>query len=279
VRGQAASAEEISATMDEVSSGVDSIASNVAQQYEKLNSVIDKLGRHSKVIHEMESAVQESLRLSSGISDNARSGEESIRLMTNSMSKITESSGKISGIISIINDISDRINLLSLNAAIEAARAGDAGRGFAVVADEISKLADQTSESIKEIDTLVRLNTEETATGLSNVTNTNKTIGESIEGVTRVVSKMDEIFEFMNTQVKISSDVDREINSLKAISDEIRISTTEQKIAFTEIIKSIAFINELSQSNSISSQQLAEISSAIALLSQTLDGRVNFFKV
>jgi methyl-accepting chemotaxis protein len=279
VRGQAASAEEISATIEEVSSGVDSIAGNVDRQYAKLNSVIEQLVRLSNAIHNMKKSVQDSLSLSTGISHNAKTVEESTRLMTISMSKITESSGKISGIISIINDISDKINLLSLNAAIEAARAGDAGRGFAVVADEISKLADQTSESIKEIDVLVKINAAETSTGLSNVTNTNTAIGDSINGVNNVVAKMEEIFTFMNDQVTISSDVDREINILKSISDEIRMSTTEQKIAFSEIIKSIEQINELSQSNAVSSEQFAEKLTELVSLSKTLEAKVNFFKV
>jgi methyl-accepting chemotaxis protein len=279
VREQAASSEEISATIDEVSSGVESIANNASNQFSKLTSLVDDINNLSTIIREMEKAIKETLTLSTDISVNAKSGEETIRLMTNSMAKITDSSGKISGIISIINDISDRINLLSLNAAIEAARAGDAGRGFAVVADEISKLADQTSESIKEIDLLVRINTEETATGMANVTKTNQTIGRSIEGVNAITKKMDAIFSFMNSQVQISANVDSEINKLKNISDEIRIATAEQKIAFVEIIKSISLINELSQSNAASSEELAGISEDIAKLSLALDDRVNFFKV
>ena len=79
------------------------------------------------------------------------------------------SSREMMGIVDIINDISEKINLLSLNAAIEAARAGDAGRGFAVVADEISKLADQTAISIKEIDRLIKVNNDEITAGGDNI--------------------------------------------------------------------------------------------------------------
>jgi methyl-accepting chemotaxis protein len=278
-RNQAASAEEISATIDQVSSGVDSIAKNSNHQYTMLSSLIAEVEDLSEVIRDMGKSVQDTMSLSTNISSDAKSGEESVRKMTAGMAKITESSGKISGIISIINDISDRINLLSLNAAIEAARAGDAGRGFAVVADEISKLAEQTSESIKEIDSLVRINAEETTAGMTNVLNTNQTIGRSIEGVSTIMNKMNSIFEFMNKQVTISKNIDTEINLLKNISDEIRTSTAEQKIAFEEILKSIALINELSQSNASATEQLAAISGNISRLSAALDARVNFFKV
>jgi methyl-accepting chemotaxis protein len=279
IQSQAASAEEISAMMDEVSGEVDSIALNANQQNDRLSNLIHKIGGLSDNIKEMENVVGDTLKLSADISSEAKSGEESVRLMTNSMSKITESSDKISGIISIINDISDKINLLSLNAAIEAARAGDAGRGFAVVADEISKLADQTSESIKEIDLLVRINSEETNAGINNVSNTNKTIGKTIEGVTSITSKMDEIFRFMRNQVTISSEVNMEAFLLKDLSDEIRVATIEQKKAFAEIMNSITSINELSQSNAASSEQLAGFAGNINQLSELLDLRVGFFKI
>lgn len=279
VRNQAASAEEISSAMDEVSAGVDSIAYNTNQQFEKLSMLMIRIKDLSKVILRMDEVINETIKLSTDISTDAKSGEDSIKLMTNSMTKITDSSGKISGIISIINEISDKINLLALNAAIEAARAGNAGRGFAVVADEISKLADQTSGSIKEIDLLVKINTEETAAGLENVTNTNMIIRRSIDGLNSIMTRMKDIFEFMDTQIEINSEVNYEINQLKNISDEIRTSTSEQKTAFDEIVKSNSFINQLSQANAAASEQLVTIAQSTSELSEILDSHVNFFKV
>jgi methyl-accepting chemotaxis protein len=84
----------------------------------------------------------------------AREGEEVGSSASSAMKHIVESSKKISEMVTMINDISDQINLLSLNASIEAARAGEAGRGFAVVAEEIGKLADNTSSQVKEIQQL-----------------------------------------------------------------------------------------------------------------------------
>jgi methyl-accepting chemotaxis protein len=80
-----------------------------------------------------------------------------IQNTTESMTYMKEVSGKIGGIVSIITDISSQTNLLSLNAAIEAARAGDMGKGFAVVASEVSILSEKTQRSVKEIKKLIQL--------------------------------------------------------------------------------------------------------------------------
>jgi methyl-accepting chemotaxis protein len=278
VRSQASSAEEISATIEEMNAGVDTISDNATVQFEKLSSLIDQITLLSKSIKGMERSINDTVTLSDTITNEAKSGEASVRQMTASMAKITDSSGKMSGIIRIINDISDQINLLSLNAAIEAARAGEAGRGFAVVADEVSKLAEQTSSSLKEIDSLIRINNEETLAGMQNVTNTNNTIVRIIEGVNNINSKMEEVFANMRGQIQVSSTVDTEIVKLKSMSDEIRMATGEEKNAFGEVVRSIGMITDLSQSNAEASHEVAEVSKRIRELSETLDSQVKRFK-
>jgi len=111
------------------------------------------------------------------------------------MGTIAKSSGEINGIIAIIiiNDISDRINLLSLNAAIETARAGDHRRGFAVVAGEVSKLADQTAVSIKTIGSLIINNDREIKTGMQNVSQAIGTINSLIKDIDVIVSHISAI--------------------------------------------------------------------------------------
>ena len=147
--------EEITAT-DEISAGIDNVAAGASDQVERITRLVETIDRLTGIIHDVERKTSEAARVTGSISDMARDGEAGMREMNESMEAIGESSREMTGIVAIINDISDRINLLSLNASIEAARAGDAGRGFAVVADEISKLADQTSRSVKEIDGHIR---------------------------------------------------------------------------------------------------------------------------
>lgn len=278
-QNQAASAEEITATVEEVSAGVDNVADGAELQDSKMTSLMARINELSTVINEMSDMIKEASSLSGKILEQVQAGDKVLNQMNNSMTKISDSSGEITNIVNIISDISDQINLLSLNAAIEAARAGDAGRGFAVVADEISKLADETSGSIKNIDTLVKENENEITVGRNNVVETVKGIGLIIDGVNSIGDMMSKIFESMQKQIEANEVVNEEADQVKARSNEIMTAMSEQKIAVNEIVRSISSMSNLITSSAAGTEQLSANAKHITEMADSLKDKVDFFKV
>ncbi len=278
-QNQAASSEEITATMEEISAGVDNASENYQSQHNKLNEFIALMNELSNMINSMAEMITEAQGLSKNISEQARAGNESISLMDMIMNKITESSDMVSDIVGIIDNISTRINLLSLNAAIEAARAGEAGRGFAVVADEISKLADQTATSIKDIDSLIKKNKEEITNGAKNVSDTVDNIGRVINGVESINGMMGRIYSNMEKQKGTNDIVNENAEYLKVRSNEVMSASEEQRIAVAEVMKSITNINELIQASAAGSEEMTVNASKLASMAENLKNRVAFFRI
>jgi methyl-accepting chemotaxis protein len=278
-QNQAATVEEITASIEEISAGMDNVAVGVQDQFNGINALIGRITELSGKIGTMAADIDNAQTVAGSISTDASAGGESLERMNLSMGKITKSSQDMVGIIAIINDISDRINLLSLNAAIEAARAGEAGRGFAVVADEISKLADQTATSIKEIDSLIKLNTDEINLGMNNITGSIRLIARIIEGVTSISTMMDTISAGMKEQTSINTLVLGDADMVKRRSEEIRIATEEQKSAVGEVVKSVGSMNDLTQSNAAGSEQMAQSSESVASMADYLKESMSFFRV
>ncbi len=179
----------------------------------------------------------------------------------------------------MINDISDQINLLSLNAAIEAARAGDAGRGFAVVADEVSKLADQTANSLKEINQIISKNEDEISMGLNQIMETTGVLKTIIEGVGIIETGMTDVSRTMKAQIETNSIVRENASLLKSKSEEIRISMMEQKTAIGEVASSIGNINELTQTNASGAEEMAGSSENLSNMALSLKESVDFFRI
>jgi methyl-accepting chemotaxis protein len=277
-QNQASSAQEITATMDELLAGMDSISDGAADQYTRLSSLTKEIEKLSNNTKAMEEKIRSALSLSDHITTSARVGEESMKGMNASMTKITDSSHAMTDIVRIINDISTQINLLSLNAAIEAARAGDAGRGFAVVADEISKLADQTAQSIKDIDNLISGNNDEIEKGLSNVNSSNSIITNIIESVNSISETIAEIGTHMQEQVSLNLRVNTEADKVILNADAIKSATLEHKNAITEIVRAISTINELTQANAAGSEQMAANAKSLSTRADELTNAVEFFK-
>ncbi|MFD0978802.1 methyl-accepting chemotaxis protein [Tropicimonas aquimaris] len=121
--------------------------------------------------------------------DRSRAGKEVVHRTIDAMTEISESSGRISKITGVIDDIAFQTNLLALNAGVEAARAGDAGRGFAVVASEVRALAQRSSEAAREIAQLIATSGHQVETGVQLVNES----GTSLEEIEKLVAQLDEL--------------------------------------------------------------------------------------
>ncbi len=278
-QGQASSAEEITATIEEITAGMDSIASAAEDQFGTLSDLFEQIKELSGVIEGMEGTLKNALSSIEHISSEAKSGESSLHSMKESMDKILASSRDVTNIVELITGISDQINLLSLNAAIEAARAGDAGRGFAVVADEISKLADETSSSIKNIDSLIKSNDSEIGKGLENIMTSIETLTKIIGGVNSISVIMESVNNFMQKQIATNQAVNQKADLLKIKSEEIRQATREEKVAITEIAHSITNINDLTQTVASGAEEISGTAESLAHISEDLKQKMDFFTV
>jgi methyl-accepting chemotaxis protein len=279
IQAESANAEEITASIEEISAGMEKVAENAGTQnftMEQLSAQIKSLAGN---INTMSMFIRETADLTMAMISEARDGETSFRTMRTSMDKIIESSKDMTNILAIINDISDQINLLSLNASIEAARAGDAGRGFAVVADEISGLADQTASSLKEIGSLITINNKEIGLGQEGVDNSLTLISHIIEQVGKISVISEKMQETMKTQLTSKNDVEKESNTMNTLSGEIANATGENKIGINEIAKSISDISQLSQNNAAGAEEMSSNAEELAGMAEQLKKRIGFFKV
>ncbi len=264
MQAEASSMEEITATVEEISSGLDGVSDGARDQSQLMASLGEKIRGLFGVTREIAEKMSGAAERTSAIMARAHSGEESLSEMEATMREINATSARMTAIIGMIHDISDRINLLSLNAAIEAARAGEYGRGFAVVADEISKLADQTTESVKEIDALIRQSDTGVSKGIATVAGTVTVLSEIIEGVNHIGEMVGAIRRSTEANVEAGESVNSGAVHVSARSEEIATATEEHKKAAEEIVRSITDVNHLIQSSAMRAQAMAEDLKTIA---------------
>ena len=179
------------------------------------------------------------------------------------MEQMSHEFSGIEDIVSLIDDISDKINLLSLNAAIEAARAGDAGRGFAVVADEISRLADQTASNVKAINVSIQKNMTGLARSHEGLVSFGKVMDNMINFIVQLGNSIDRINALSRKDMNLNSEIRDSTREVMEISNTIKKAMEEQKEAISEILASITDVNKSTQEFASGSLRLAESSKEV----------------
>ena len=264
---QSSSLEETATAMEEINS----IVQNNAEDAKKANEITQKAQK--SVVDsrtELLDAVNNSIEMNQDMLQNLQSTNKDV---VSAMEEIMESSKKIEGIITLMNDIAFQTNLLALNASVEAARAGEHGKGFAVVASEVRKLAHRSSKASTEIGVLIQ-------TSLGHINSGRNLVKDGEEGMDEMRTKIETMLN--NLKSESDSNLNGILNSVKEVSEvmgNIKVASEEQAEGVDQINKAIADMDLITQENSALVEQNTTTSQNMAQEAENLEELLNTFKV
>ena len=287
-----ASAEQTSAATEQVAVSVQEVANNAESQTVAIDKNNQSLFEVSKGVGRITESSMKVSELAYHTTKQAEVGEEAVTKTVNQMNSIHNSvmesnemikslyerSKDVSSILDVITGIADQTNLLALNAAIEAARAGEHGKGFAVVADEVRKLAEQSQTSAKEIYEIVQRIQQETKSSVEtmacvtdDVQNGVRISNEAIVTFKQIVQKMEEITPYMEEVSAIAQQMSAGVQEVTANSNEIGTIAQENAAASEEVAAS-------TQEQAASMEEISASAKSLAVMAEDLKELISKFK-
>jgi twitching motility protein PilJ len=266
------SAQETQTTARHLAESAQAQAQRISTATSAINLIASSMDTVSKDSAESADVAERSVKIASRGAEVVRetiSGMDSIRDQIQETSKrikrLGESSQEIGSIVELINDIAEQTNILALNAAIQAASAGEAGRGFAVVADEVQRLAERSASATKRIETLVQTIQSDT--------------NEAVNSMEQTTSEVVAGARLAEDAGSALGDIERVSHDLSALIQNISTAARQQSAAATDISQSMNAIQEITSQTSQGASQTADSIGYLAQLASDLRRSVAHFKL
>jgi len=251
VESQSQASSAMAAAIEEITVSIANVADNAGHAHE----IAVAAGSQSR---EGASAVHDAVGEMNKISVSVGHSQQMIR-------ELDEKSNQISTIVNVIKEIADQTNLLALNAAIEAARAGEQGRGFAVVADEVRKLAERTTQSTQEIGKTIQAIQESTRSSVEGMELSSAQVQEGVQLAARSGDSM----------ARIEASTDKVQEAINEISSALR----EQSSAANQLAREVERVAQVTESNSLSAKHSSQAAGSLEAMALDLKASVDRFRV